>query len=121
MGKSIEERVALQEQKIEKMLQKLSQQKQVLKQMKSRKDDSERRHRTHMLIQMSAEISSIYGIKCPTEEDIAEIVKFLRYSKDSGVFNYETKGNSKQIQKENIEEKTQEEIDLEVFGNDFLF
>lgn len=118
--RSIEDRVQEQEQRLELIMKKLQQEKERLKQLRAKSEDEARKHRNHMLIVCGAEIASLYDFSFLEEDEICKVVKFLKESRNKGVFAIE-KHQDEIEEKGEVIEETQEEIDESVFGTDFLF
>ena len=119
--RNYEDKIMEQEQKLAAMMQKLQQQREVLKQLKVKEENEARKYRNHMLIVCGAEIASLYGFSFLGEDEIHKVVNFLRDSMASGVFGLEKQEDVEQKTTEIIEEETQEEVDDSPFGESFLF
>jgi len=115
--RNYEDKIVEQEQKLAAMMQKLQQQREVLKQLKTKEQNEERRYRTHMLVVAGAELASLYGYSFLEEDEIHKVVNFLRDSMTSGVFVLEKQEEVKSEKAETVEEKAQEEdLDDGFFG-----
>lgn len=115
--RNYEDKIMEQEQKLAAMMQKLQQQREVLKQLKVKEENEARKYRNHMLIVCGAEIASLYGFSFLGEDEIHKVVNFLRDSMASGVFVLEKQEEVKSEKTETVEEKAQEEeLDDGFFG-----
>ena len=88
--RTIEERVAEQEKKLENALLRVQQYKEQLKALENRKADEEKKHRTHMLIVCGAELSALFEHTL-TEDEIHIVVNHLRDEMNRGIFRLEKK------------------------------
>ncbi len=80
------ERVEEKERQLEKTIKKMEQLKEQVKQLKIRKQESDRKERTHNLIVCGAEIAAIYGGHVLNLDEVHVLVNHLREEKENGVF-----------------------------------
>lgn len=118
--RTIEERVAEQEQRLELAMQRVKQYKEQLKALENRKSENDRKQRTHMLIQAGAELSSLYEHTL-TIDEIHKLVNHLRDEKNRGIFDISKTEEElpmlKIVENEIVEEENQENL----FGGMFNF
>ena len=88
--RTIEERVAEQEKKLENAMLRVQQYKEQLTALENRKADEERKQRTHMHILCGAELSALFEHTL-TEDEIHIVVNHLRDEMNRGIFRLEKK------------------------------
>ena len=98
MGKSTktyEERIQEKDLRIEKLAQELKRYEAQKKQLEKRRNEEERKKRTHRLIEIGAAVESVLG-RCIENEEIPKLIAFLNKQESNGKF------FSKAMQKEPV-------------------
>ena len=109
--RTIEERVAEQEKKLELAVQKVQQYKEQLKALENRKADEEHRKQTHLHIACGSEISALYEHTLSIEE-VHMLINHLRDEMNKGIFSLVKKEEVTYETETVIKEKNEEEENL---------